>query len=273
VDAIIVQSQVQREQLARLDRATAERAQVVPCGISGHQPADSLDLGVRRQLLGMTQSAAIVGCVVDALDLRCVELFLDAARALCMDYPSLEFALIGAEVDRPEYHDLAHARGLMGASVFIDPHHRLFRALSALNILVTPQTGWPSGMLALQALAQDVGVVGVRGGEVEEMLAGAPGISIAGEDTPEALGDAIIQQLGAAAERMPMSGETVDAPGISELLVSRDFYDLSAPWARSGSASAPAEDGQQSTQSAIAAFGATRVTRALVAVYHSVLDQ
>lgn len=273
VDAIVVQTEVQRQQLARLDRAAAQRAEIVPCAISPHQPADSLDLGVRRQLLGMTQAAAIVGCVVDTLDLPALRLFLDAARALCMEYPSLEFALIGSGVDRPEYHDLAHERGLMGATVFVDPHSRLTRALSALNVLVAPQLGWPSGMLALQALSQDVGVVALRGSEVDEMLRSTPSVTVAGGDDAAALGDAIIEQLGAAADRMPMSAQAVDAPGVSELLVSRESFDLSESWGRPGTASAPAEHEQAPARSANAAFPPTRAARALIALYHRVLDE
>jgi len=271
-DAVVVHTEVQREQLARLDRITAARADVVPCGISPHQPADTLDLGVRRRLLGMTQAAAIIGCVVDTLDLPAIRLFLDAARELCMEFPSLEFALIGSDVDRPRYHDLAHERGLMGATVFVDPHSRLARALAALNILVTPQLGWPSGMLALQALVHDVGVVALRGGEVDEMLSGAPGVTIAAGDDPAALGPAIIEQLGEAADRMPMSPQAVDAPGISEMLVSREFFDLAESWGRPNT---PADrpEGQQPLTRSAAAFPATRAARALIAVYHRVLDQ
>jgi len=271
-DAVVVQTEVQREQLARLDRIAAARADLVPCGVSPHQPPDTLDLGVRRQLLGMTQAAAIIGCVVDTLDLSAVRLFLDAARALCMEFPSLEFALVGSDVDRPRYHDLAHERGLMGATVFVDPHSRLTRALAALNLLVTPQLGWPSGMLALQALAQDVGVVALRGSEVDEMLSGAPGVTIAAGDDPAALGPAIIEQLGEAADRMPLSPQAVDAPGISEMLVSREFFDLAESWGRPGTRSESAPDERSPARSA-AAFPATRAARALIAVYHRVLDE
>ncbi len=273
VDAIVVQTEVQRRQLFSLDPASADRAEVVPCGISSPPSSDGLDLGVRRRLLGMTQAAAIIGCVVDTLDPPAVRLFLDAARALCMEYPSLEFALIGSGVDRPEYHQLAHRRSLMGATVFVDPYGRIDRALAALNVLVIPQRGWPSGMLALQALSQDVGVIALTGSEVDEMLGGAPCVTVAPGDDAAALADAVITQLRAAADRMPMSAEAVDAPGVSQLLVSREFFDLSQPWGRSEAPSEPDEDEQSATHTAAAAFPATRAARALIAVYHRVLDR
>ncbi len=272
-DAIIVESETQRAQLSLLDREAAQRAELVPYGLTAASPADSLDLGRKRQLLGMTQAAAIVGCVVDGLPLPLLELFLDAAGELCSRYPSLEFALIGRDVDRPHYHDLAHRRGLLGASAFVDPHDRMIRAISALNVLVTLQPGWPSGMLALQALAQDVGVVALEGGEVAEMLRGATGVTVAAANGATAIGEGIIEQLMAAAERMPMTAESLNAPALSPFLVSREFYDLGQSWAVPDRRQDASEQEQHSTRQAVAAFPAHRAARALVAVYHRLLDE
>jgi len=273
-DAVAVQTEIQRAQLARLDRPAAERAQVVPYGISQHAAADSLDLGRRRQLMGMNPSAAVVGCVVDALDIRALTLFLDAAHHLCMEYPSLEFALIGAGVDRTRYHDLAHARGLLGSTVFVDPRDRFVRAMSALNVLVTPQPGWPSGMLALQALSQDVGVVALEDGEVARMLGGSPAVTIAAADGPASVSDGIIQQLRAAAERVPMTPGAADAPGVSPFLVSRDFYDLADSWARPARPPQSGDDEASSSDTpALSDYAPTQAARALAAVYHRLLDE
>lgn len=268
-DAIVVGSEAQRADLSHLDRRSAERAASVPCAISPHLPPDSLDLGRRRQLLAMTQAAAIVGCVIDDLGPAALALFLDAARELCMAYPSLEFALIGADADRPRYHDLAHARGLLGATVFVDPHDRFLRAVSALNILVAPQHGWPAAMLALLALSQDVGVVSIPDGEVAELLTGSPGVTIAADHSPAALSRAIIEQLRAAAGRMPRVDEAAEAPGVSPFLVSRDFYDLAEAW------NAPERTTEAFAAPAhrvLTAFDPTQAARSLIAVYHRVLD-
>lgn len=272
-DAIIVESETQRAQLALLDREAAHRAELVPYGIMAASPADSLDLGRKRRLLGMTQAAAIVGCVVDGLPRSLLELFLDAAGELCSRYPSLEFALIGRDVDRPHYHDLAHRRGLLGASAFVDPHDRMIRAISALNVLVTLQPGWPSGMLALQALAQDVGVVALEGGEVAEMLRGAVGVTVAAADGATAISEAIIEQLMAAAERIPMTSEGIEAPALSPFLVSREFYDLGQSWAVPDRRREMSDEDQASTRQAVSAFPVHRAARALVAVYHRLLDE
>lgn len=267
--ALVVGSQAQRADLALLDRASAERAALVPCAITQHIPPDSLDLGRRRQLLGMTQAATVIGCAVDDLAPAGLALFLDAARELCMDYPSLEFALIGEDVDRPRYHDLAHSRGLLGATVFVDPHERFLRAVSALNVLVIPQRGWPAGMLALQALSQDVGVVSIPEGEVAELLTGSPGVTIAADHDHAALGLAILQQLRAAAARMPSFDEAAEAPGVSPFLVSREFFDLGEAWnTPTPTGDVPATPAHR----AVAAFEPTQAARALIAVYHRVLD-
>lgn len=267
--ALVVGSETQRDDLARLDRASAERATLVPAAIDQRIPPDSLDLGRRRRLLGMTEAAAVIGCAVDNLAPSTLALFLDAARELCMAYPSLEFALIGSDVDHPPYHNLAHVRSLLGATVFIDPHDRFLRALSALNVLVIPQRGWPAAILALQALSQDVGVVATPEGEVAELLMGSPGVTIAADHDPAALSRAIIEQLRAAAGRMPRLDEAVEAAGVSPFLVSRDFYDLSQAW------DTPAQATMSSAtpaHRAVAAFDPMQAARALIAVYHRVID-
>lgn len=268
-DALVVPTETQQAQLSVIDEAAADRAEIVPYGISRAGPADSLDLGQRRQLLGMTSAAAIVGCVADSTAFAQVVSFLDAAAHVCMEYPSLEFVLIGSDVDRARYHDLAHERGLMGATAFVNPGERFNAAISALNVLVIPQPGWPSGMLALQALSHGVGVVALEDGEVHEMLPDAPEVTIAPADGAAALGEGIICQLQATAARMEPGGETVGTPEGSPFLVSRDFYDLGESWATPTHGSRQ-QDAQRPDPTR--AFDATSAARALIAVYHDLLD-
>ncbi|GEM_PF-5689602 len=280
-DAIVIPTEVQRETLAELHPAAAERAEIAPYARpTGAQP-DSLDLGRRRALLGITQAAVVVGCVIDALADEELAEFLDAAASICMDYPSLEFALIGRRVDRERYHDMAHERGLLGATVFVDPHDRFRRAISALNVLVTPQRGWPSGLLALEALAASVGVVAAEDSEVAEILGGSPRVTVAPGGGPGALGEAIIRRLQAAAQRMEplhdVAPETGGAP--VSMLVSKEFYDLEAPWERADRGGTEAEAAQgpgcgaaQAAADPMAAFHPTVAARQLIALYHRMMD-
>ncbi len=269
--AIVIASETQRDDLCDLSEIAGEGAELVPYPRPiGTQP-DTLDLGRRRKILGITQSAVVIGCVVEGLAEGALETYMDAAATLCMEYPSLEFALIGRDVDRDLYHDLAHERGLFGAAVFVDPGERFRRAISALNILVTPQRGWPSGMLALQALAADVGVVAIEDGEVAEMLMGSPYVTIAPADGPSALGEAIIRRLRAAAQLMePDRSAATHSVEASSLLVSKDFYDTDSSWATPGAR----EEAQSDTDETVgvARFDPTRAARALIALYHRLLD-
>ncbi len=271
-DAIVLPTETQREELLEVHSA-AEEAEIVPYCIPRRTQPPSLDLGRRRKLLGMTASATLIGCVVDDLKRRALERFLDAAANLCMEYPSLEFALIGREVDDSQHHEMVHEHGLLGATVFVDPHDRFHRAISSLNVLVTPQSGWPSGMLALQALAANVGVIALEGGEVDEAVGLSPQVTIVPADGTFSLGEGIIRQLGAASQRMrPVQEETHESATISSFLVSREFFDLDESWGR------PEHGGeghreQPSGPDLAASFDPTLSTRALVAVYQRLLDQ
>jgi glycosyltransferase involved in cell wall biosynthesis len=270
-DAVVVPTDAQRDDLHALDEATGERADLVPYPRPAGAQPDSLDLGRRRSLLGITQSAVVVGCIVDGLAQENLITFLDAGASLCMDYPSIEFALIGANVDRELYQNLAHQRGLLGATVFVDPADRLRRAISSLNVLVTPQRGWPSGMLALQALEAEVGVVAIEGGEVAEMLIRSPRVTIAPDEGAEALGEGIIRRLRAAAAQMePARDSAPDAPLAASFLVSKDFYAIEAAWATPDTGAAEGLDRQADV---IGDFDPTRSARALIAVYQRLLDK
>lgn len=271
-DAIVVETQAQREQLAHLDRRSAERAHLVPYAIAPQPERDSLDLGRKRQLLGITGSAAVVGCAVEALGRRALTLFLDAAERLCMQYPSLEFALIGRDVDRRRYHDLAHERGLMGATVFVDPADRFERAVSSLNALVTPQAGWPSGMLALQALKHGVGVVAPDSGEVAELLPDSEEVTLTPRDDAQALADGIIGRLRYASTRMALAGQTAEAPEGPPMLVSTEFFDIDETWATPGRSPREAP-GERNRTDVTRSFAAIPAARSMVGVYHQHLEE
>jgi len=271
-DAIVVPTEVQRDDLAELSPTAADRAEIVPYAHPAGPQPDSLDLGRRRALLGITQSAVVVGCVVDSLAQEALELFLDAAASLCMDYPSLEFALIGRNVDRERYHDLAHRRGLLGATVFVDPHERFRRAISALNVLVTPQPGWPSGVLCLQALAANVGVEAVEDGEVAEMLLTSPRVTVAPADGARALGDAIIRRLRSAAEQMEPARDAAPEVGAAvSMLVSKEFYDLEDRWAAPDRR--PSARPERSAPDPNTQFDPTHAARALTGIYHRLFNE
>ncbi|MGI5818210.1 MAG: glycosyltransferase [Armatimonadota bacterium] len=271
-DAIIVPTETQRDDLGDLDAAAAERAELVPYAYPAGAQPDSLDLGRRRALLGITQSAVVVGCAIDDLAPEALAVFLDAGASVCMEYPSLEFALIGSDADDPKYQQLAHERGLLGATVFVNPHDRFRRAISALNVLVTPQRGWPSGMLALQALAAEVGVVAIEGGEVDEMLGRSPRVTIAAADGAAELGEGIIRRLRAAAAQMEPERDLSAPTGAAavSLLVSKDFYDIGETWATPAARKADAS-GRGDHGSPPGDFHPTRAARALIAVYQRLL--
>lgn len=271
-EAIVVPTETQRKELAEIDARAASRAEKVPYGIFARSQPPSLDLGHRRKLLGITSSAVVIGCVVDDLQSAAIAAFLDAAAELCMDYPSLEFALIGRGVDSPECHQMAHDRGLLGAAVFVDPREHLRRAIASLNVLVTPQSGWPSGMLALEALSVDVGVVALEGGEVAEMLAQSPQVTVVPKDGSVSLGEGIIRQLRAASQRMEPERELAESSAISSFLVSREFFDLEEAW-QAPSRRASREDATSTGPDIAASFDPTLSARALIAIYQRLLDE
>ncbi|MCD6359498.1 MAG: glycosyltransferase family 4 protein [Armatimonadetes bacterium] len=270
-DAIISLSEVQRREIQSLDSRAAERAVVVPYGVDARRLHDPITVGRRRQLLGITPTAAVVGCVADQMAHDDLELFLDAAANICSRLPNLEFVVICADPDDPRYHAMAHERGLLGATVFVRPVAQFNRLLTPLNVLAVLQPGWPGGQLALQALVHGLGVVAVSGGEVEEMLMDNPGVTLARAPNAADLAEAIIQRLELEAERVrSVAGE--EAPvEVSQFLVSRQSWDLDRSWQRPRHLADGA--GNPVAAETAAAFGIIQMARRTVAVYHQLLDR
>lgn len=270
-DAIIAASEVQRTQIRDFHPPADQRAVVVPYGIDARRYHDPLTVGRRRQLLGVTPTAAVVGCVADQAAPESIELFMDAAADLCSRLPNLEFVVIGADPEYGPFHDMAHERGLLGATVFVRPQRHPTRLLTPLNVLAVLQPGWPGGYLALHALVRGLGVIALPCGETEEMLLGSPAVTIAAEAQPKALADAVLSRLTSDAARVKsVAGE--EAPiEVSQFLVSRQSWDLDRSWQ-------PPRDPTDGTSGPLAAdaaarFGITQMARQTVAVYHDLLDR
>ena len=268
-DAVIATSEVQRRELDRI--APGVPAHVVPYGIDARRHHDPMEIGRRRQLLGITPTAAVVGGVADSMSDTWLRLFLDAAAELCGELANLEFAIICGADHRERYSQMAHERGLLGATVFLEPRGDVTALLTPLNVLVVPQPGWPAGQLALQALVRGLGVVAIAGGETEEMLAYCAGVTIAPEAKPVSLAEAIRLRLEREAERMRSTADDSAPVEAAQLLVSREAWDIGSSWQRPESLSDGATD--PIAAEAASAFGITNMARATVAVYHDLLDQ
>ncbi len=268
-NAVIATSEVQRRELDRI--APGVDARVVPYGIDARRHHDPMEIGRRRQLLGITPTAAVVGCVADTMPDDCLRLFLDAAAELCGELANLEFAIICDGDHRDRYSQMAHERGLLGATVFLQPRGGVTSLLTPLNVLVVPQPGWPAGQLALQALLRGLGVVAIGGGETEEMLSGSAGVTIAPEAETVSLAGAIRLRLEGEAERMRSTAGGSAPVEAVQFLVSREAWDIGRSWERPQSLSDGATD--PVAAEAASAFGITNMARATVAVYHGLLDE
>jgi glycosyltransferase involved in cell wall biosynthesis len=272
-DAVIAASDTQREQIGTLDPASARHVAVVPYGIDPRRYYDPVNVGRRRQLLGISPPAAVVGCVSEMAYGSPLELFLDAAALLSRRMPNVEFAVIGGGPDQHHFRDLAHRRGILGATVFLGEREELPQVLSALNVLAVPQRGWPAGMLALQALACGLRAVAIAGGEAEEMLPDTPEVAIVPSADPAALAEGIERQLVTESDSMrsPEKDEAAVPAELSSFLVSRQFYDLDRRWP-AGHASA-AGIGRARAPELLDLFSVQQMARNTVAVYHDLLDR
>ncbi|HEY3397957.1 MAG TPA: glycosyltransferase family 4 protein [Armatimonadota bacterium] len=263
--AVIVPSEVDRQTLRRQGGPAAPRVHVLyPTLMQTGRPS-GVESGVLRGLLKLSGHAAVVG-LATTLEEDDTPVFLQAAELVQQDLPNLEFAVLGEGPRLEAARQYAHDRGLSGATVFLGRSRSVSEVISVLNVLVVLSDAGGAHLQALQAVAYGIPVVAARVGVLAEMLNRLPGVRLVSPDDPRELATAIHDALQALPEWQDPLTARESAPGLAAghpWLVSRDYWDLEAPWDR-GALRLPSASGHRPE---LAAFTPEHAVARVVALY------
>jgi glycosyltransferase involved in cell wall biosynthesis len=232
-DAIIAPSAAVRDALLDVDASAGPKIQVVFNGLDAARYRARLDVGLRREQLGLDPAAAAVGFVGRLAREKGPDLFLEAAAAVTRDIPNVDYLLAGDGPLRDELEQQAHDLHLTGCCVFLGEREDVPQILAALDALVIPSRQEAFGLVALEGVAAGTPVIASEVGGLAEILRGAPDVAFTPAGDTKALAAAIIRVL----DRVPEDDEELiseaeqagaGAPSVDDLLVSEDEYDLDA---------------------------------------------
>ena len=190
-------------------------------------------LGLRRQL-GLRPSARIVLTVGRLVEQKGYDVLLRAAPRIAAEYPEAVLAWVGVGPLEHELRAVVEGLGLEARVRLLGRRRDVPAILAASDVLVLPSRFEGLPIVALEAMAAGVPVVGTRVcGTAEVVVDGQTG-RLVDPDDPDALADAVLAVLG--------------DPG------------LAARWGRAG------------RQRVVARFGVSRMAAETAGLYDELLD-
>ncbi|MBM3499892.1 MAG: glycosyltransferase, partial [Armatimonadetes bacterium] len=234
IDRGIAVSGAIRAAVAAYTRDGAERWSVIHNGIDPHRFRRQVDPGAKRQQIGLNPSAAIVGVVARLSPEKGVDLFLRAAARVAEELPNVDFVVVGDGPEREALEALAHELRLSGQVVFLGRRRDVPEILPALDLLVAPSREESFGLAALEGVVAGVKTIASDVGGLREVLGETASVAFVPPDDPEALAEAIRQELmtvhldtqevGAEGAEM-LSGRSLS---LADMLVSETEFNLDA---------------------------------------------
>jgi D-inositol-3-phosphate glycosyltransferase len=189
-DLMLASTPDEREQLARLYDADAERIEIVPPGVD-HLVFSPGDRAAARDRLGI-DSARVLLFVGRIQPLKGVALAVRSLAAL--DDPAATLVVVGGPSGRDGQEELARVRALaheLGVAERIrwvrpQPHERLADFYRAADVCIVPSRTESFGLVALEAAACGTPVVAAEVGGLRELVADhETGFLVDGRDAAE----------------------------------------------------------------------------------------
>ncbi len=266
-DGIIVPSQHDREQAARLAPRLQSRLYVVYPGLE-RSPSRPLAAGIKRRQVGLHRDAAIIGLLSRLEQGQGTERFLEAAAAINEDLPNIEFVIIGEGPDRQQLEELAHKLGLSGSCIFLGARRDARQVIAALNIVVLLSDADRAALRGLQALAAGLRVIAAPTPALREIFGPMPGAELLEIADTGHLAEAIRRQLHVTPQLEDSELVLEERPSITygDLLVSRTAYDLEQPWS-SGASILTADSSIMEVLEQ--RFGPERLVAEVESIYHN----
>jgi glycosyltransferase involved in cell wall biosynthesis len=230
VDRGIAVSTGVRDAILQYVPDAAGRWQVIYNGIDARRFQRRVDPGAKRKELGVDPAAAVVGVVARLSHEKGVDVFLDAAAKVMRQIPNVDFLVVGEGPAREKLQTLAHKLHLTGQVLFLGQRTDVPEVMNALDILVLPSREESFGLAALEGVAAGVPVIASELPGLQEVFDGVGLAEFVPTDDPDALAEAIQQELTkvsydeAEAAELAFPGGGITS--LADMLVSETEFDL-----------------------------------------------
>lgn len=188
-DALVALTESEKRDHLKHGVGSPERWHVIPSGVEmeRYQRAGSL----RRQDLGLSQDAFVVGCVARLVPVKGIEDAIEATARLTDVSPPVHLVLVGDGPQRLALQRLAKERGIGDRTHFLGLRRDVPELLPLFDLLVLPSRNEGMGRVIVEAQAAGVPVVATKVGGIPDLVTdGETGILVPPAD-PVALATAI----------------------------------------------------------------------------------
>jgi glycosyltransferase involved in cell wall biosynthesis len=150
-DRIIAISESVRRFLVNVERAPAEKIEVIPYGLDAEAFARDVHPGAFRREIGAGENP-LIGFVGRMVNQKGVDVLLRAFALVERSHPTAKLILAGDGPDRPALMRLAKSLGLQRA-MFLGWRNDAANILADIDLLVVPSRWEGFGLVALEAMA------------------------------------------------------------------------------------------------------------------------
>jgi len=195
IDVIIAQSYSHKEYLVSHDGFSPDKIETIYNGVDLEQfmaPKESENL---RQIIGMPEGTPVIGTVVRLSPEKGVHIFLNAARKILNDFPSVHFIIVGDGPERKRLKDMTYELAIQSNVHFLGARNDIPQILSLFDIGVMASNieNFSNAILEYMAAAKPVVATNI-GGTAEQVIDRETGFLVPDGD-PNALADAILRLL------------------------------------------------------------------------------
>ncbi|MBI3670231.1 MAG: glycosyltransferase [Acidobacteria bacterium] len=222
-DRVLAVSEEVRAFCIQHDRLASEKVLTLYNGIETERAAASADPAALRASLGLDGASHIVSTVAHVRRVKGLDIFIQAAAAVCREFPRAVFVVIGDNHEPAHFRELdqlTDSLGLAGNVKFLGPSEQVFSLLKMSDVFCLPSRSEGFSNALVEAMACGLPCVATRvGGNAEALSDGENGFLVAPEDAA-ATADRILtllrqparaQQMGRAAREVAEVKFTQDA--------------------------------------------------------------
>lgn len=173
-----------------------------------------LDTGEAVNVLGEKVDKSVILSVSNLKKTKGIDLNLQALASLVKKYPHLQYAIIGDGEERESLENLVDNLGLRDHVTFKGklPHGEVLKEMAKCRVFCLPSWQEGFGVVYIEAMAQGVPVIGVKGEGIEDVIEhGVNGLLVSPQNVEEIVGaiDSLLSSPDYAKELAQRGKDTV----------------------------------------------------------------
>lgn len=194
-DAFIAVAESHRQYLIDREGLSARKLVVVPNGVDTGRFAPRQDRRAIRERIGIDDATQVVILVAALRPEKNHELFIETARRVALEIPTVRFLVVGDGPCRPHLERLANENGASKNVRFLGSRGDVAELLAASDIFLLTSKVEANPVSILEAMSAALPVVATRVGSVPDVIADGHTGYLVPSENPEEMAKRVISLL------------------------------------------------------------------------------